>query len=82
MKIKLAELKNLVTLVISYIVIVGVILFAVRLGVALAFYIKSGAFYFAWVDVLSYATAVGLSAGIPLGIGIWFMSWMKKRKQT
>lgn len=82
MKKKLAELKTLLTLVISYIVIVGVILFAVRLGVALVFYIKNGSFYFAWVDVFSYATRVGLSAGIPLGIGIWFMSWMKARKQT
>ncbi|WP_160126008.1 MULTISPECIES: hypothetical protein [Serratia] len=82
MKIKLAELRALVVLVISYIVIVGAILFAVRLGVALTFYIKNGYFYFAWVDVLSYAMTVGLSAGIPLGIGIWFMSWMKTRKNT
>lgn len=81
MKKKLAELKTGIALIISYIVLVGVIVFTVRLGVALIFYIKRGYFYFAWADALNYAASVGLSAGIPLGIGIWFMSWMKARKE-
>ncbi|MFQ6246548.1 hypothetical protein ACLMPP_18990 [Yersinia enterocolitica] len=81
MKNKLAELKTCVVFIISYIILVGVILFIVRFGVALIFYIKNGAFYFAWAEALNYAARVGLSAGIPLGIGVWFMSWMRARKE-
>lgn len=81
MRHKLTELKTIFTLIVSYIIIVGSILFTVRLGVALIFYIKNGSFYFLWIDVLNYSVRVGLSAGIPLGIGIWFMSWMKARKE-
>lgn len=78
----LDEFKKISTLIISHIIIVGVILFSIRLGVTLVFYIKSGSFNFYWTEALNYAIKVGLSAGIPLGIGIWFMSWMKQRKEN
>ncbi|AGB82120.1 hypothetical protein D781_1829 [Serratia sp. FGI94] len=53
----------------------------IRFGVSLVYLFKVGTFYFSWEDDVLYSIKVGIAAGIPAGIGIWFMSWMKVRKE-
>lgn len=50
------------------------------LSVILVF-IHSGTFYFNWIGDLIYSIKAGLASGIPSGIGIWFMLWMKEHKK-
>ncbi|MDN0117867.1 hypothetical protein QVN83_02595 [Yersinia frederiksenii] len=52
----------------------------IRCGVSFIYLFKIGTFYFSWKDDVIYSIKVGLAAGVPAGIGIWFMSWMKTRK--
>lgn len=53
----------------------------IRSGVSLIYLFKTGTFYFSWEDDFIYSIKAGTSAGIPAGMGIWFMSWMKARKE-
>jgi hypothetical protein len=56
-------------------------LLACFLSVILVF-IHSGTFYFNWIGDLIYSIKAGLASGIPSGIGIWFMLWMKEHKKN
>ena len=60
--------------------IIFMTVFLVSLGIAIIFYFQDERFYFDWRKEVFYAFKYGLSGGIPLGIGIWFMSCMKARK--
>lgn len=44
-------------------------------------FLKNGVFVFSWKDVI-YSLKTGVAAGIPTGIGVWFMSWMKQHKES
>jgi len=54
----------------------------VSLGIAIIFFLQDGEFLFSWGEETVYSIKYGLSGGIPLGVGIWFMSWMKARKEN
>lgn len=67
---------------IAYCVITLVItVLIIRCGVSLIYLFKVGTFYFIWKDDVVYSIKAGTSAGVPAGIGIWVMSWMKARKE-
>ncbi|WP_145590702.1 hypothetical protein [Yersinia aleksiciae] len=80
MKIQTVGIK-LLAILICYCVFIltGIALLACLCATFLVF-IKNGTFIFSWEDDVVYSIKVGLAAGIPTGIGIWFMSWMKTRK--
>ncbi|GAA3605265.1 hypothetical protein GCM10023078_35320 [Gibbsiella greigii] len=52
----------------------------IRLAVAVLVYYKYGGLSFDLTDVI-YSLKVGLSGGIPLGVGAWVLSSMKARKE-
>ncbi|HHB7050237.1 TPA: hypothetical protein ACN7KQ_001185 [Klebsiella pneumoniae] len=62
-------------------ILIGVALLSCLCAAYLAF-LKHGRFIFGWEDDVIYSIKAGIAAGIPTGIGVWFMSWMKTRKQT
>lgn len=53
----------------------------IRCGVAIIYLLKVGTFYFSWSDDVIYSFKAGLAAGIPAGVGVWFLSWMKERQK-
>ena len=81
MKIQTVGIKFF-TVLIGYCVLTltGVALLAC-LCAALLDFLKNGSFIFSWEGDVIYSVKAGLAAGIPAGIGIWFMSWMKARKK-
>ncbi|WP_202303618.1 hypothetical protein [Dryocola clanedunensis] len=60
--------------------VIFITVFLVSLGIAIIFYLQDGKFFFSWKKEAFYSVKYGLSGGLPLGAGIWFMSWMKARK--
>ncbi|KNC92567.1 hypothetical protein [Trabulsiella odontotermitis] len=61
--------------------VIFITVFLISLGVAIIFYLQDGSFLFSWWEELYYSLGYGLSAGIPLGVGCWFLSWMKERQK-
>ena len=80
MKKQLSGLKLVTYLVVTFFVYSTAIFFCIRLGVATFFWLKTEKFYFLWIDNALDSLKRGGAISIPLGIGIWFMSWMKARK--
>ncbi|TCL05028.1 hypothetical protein EZJ58_3182 [Sodalis ligni] len=77
-------LKNHVRLIflltISCVIMLFFMIFITRLVVAIVFYFIRGDFYFLWTDFW-YSLKAGFSAGMPLGIGSWFLVKIKTQKE-
>ncbi|AVU35642.1 MULTISPECIES: hypothetical protein [Serratia] len=82
MKINKTGLINLFLLCVYWFLVIFLTVFLVSLSIAIVFYFQDGRFYFRWEGEVLNSLRYGLSGGLPLGIGIWFMAWMKARKQT
>lgn len=81
MKINKTGFIYLFILCIYWLFVIFLTVFLVSLGIAMIFYLQDGNFYFSWEKEVFYSLRYGLSGGLPLGIGIWFMSWIKARKE-
>ncbi|MEB7586615.1 hypothetical protein [Serratia rubidaea] len=81
MKKKLSGIKLVIYLIVTFFIFSVATFFCIRLGVAILFWLKTERFYFLWVDNALDSLKRGGAISIPLGIGIWFMSWMKARKE-
>lgn len=81
MKIQTVGIKLLVYLVFFCVLLFIGMALGTRLVIALIFYYQQNTFIFGWGNDFIYSVKAGLAAGIPAGIGIWFMSWMKDRKE-
>ncbi|CAI1035266.1 Uncharacterised protein [Serratia quinivorans] len=81
MKIKKVGFLFWLFLVVYWPLVICATIFLLKLGISTIFFLTDGLFYFNWKMALSYSIKMGVSGGIPLGIGIWFMSWMKARKE-
>ncbi|MEB7586613.1 hypothetical protein [Serratia rubidaea] len=81
MKIQTVGIKLFIILIFyCVLILIGVALLACLCAASLVFF-KNGKFIFGWENDVLYSVKMGLAAGIPAGIGIWFMSWMKARKE-
>lgn len=80
MKKQLSGLKLVTYLIVTFFICSTAIFFCIRLGVAAFFWLKTEKFYFLWIDNALDSLKRGGAISIPLGIGIWFMSWLKARK--
>lgn len=81
MKIQTVGAKLLAVLIYYCVLILICIALLACLCAALLVYFKNGMFIFDWKDDVVYSIKAGVAAGVPAGIGIWFMSWMKARKE-
>lgn len=72
--------KLIFLLTISFIVMLFSMIFITRLVIAVVFYFTRGDFYFLWTDFW-YSLKAGFSAGIPLGIGSWFLIKITTKKK-
>ncbi len=72
--------KLIFLLTISFIAMIFFMAFITRLVIAILFYFIRGDFYFLWDDFW-YSSKVAISAGIPLGIGSWFLIKLKVQKK-
>lgn len=81
MKKQLSGIKLVIYLIVVFFVFSTVTFFCIRLGVAILFWLKTNEFYFLWSTNILDSLKRGGAISIPLGIGIWFMSWMKQRKE-
>lgn len=61
--------------------VIFITVFLVSLGIAIIFYLQDGKFFFSWEKEAFDSVKYGLSGGLPLGVGVWFLSWMKVRKE-
>lgn len=82
MKINKTGVINLFLLCVYCFFVIYLTVFLASLSIAIVFYFKDGRFYFSWAEEVLNSLKYGLSGGLPLGIGIWFIAWMKARKQT
>ncbi|WP_416042043.1 hypothetical protein ACM3CU_06630 [Edwardsiella ictaluri] len=57
------------------------IIFFIRLLITCIYFYKNGLFEFDWVLNVIYSVKMGLSGGIPLGIGCWILSKLDERKR-
>ncbi|ARD17543.1 hypothetical protein [Edwardsiella piscicida] len=81
MKIRTVGVKlNFVLICYCVLILIGVALLACLCAAILVF-LKNGKFIFSWEDDVLYSVKAGIATGIPTGIGIWFMSWIKARKE-
>ncbi|ARB85814.1 MULTISPECIES: hypothetical protein [Yersinia] len=81
MKIQTVGIK-LLAILICYcvLILIGIALLACLCAAFLVF-LKNGTFIFGWKDDVVYSVKAGIAAGVPTGVGIWFMSLMKARKE-
>lgn len=63
----------------SILIVTASILF-MRLAVYVFHFIQFGVFYFDWSDEIIYSLKVGVASGVPAGIGICIISWVKERE--
>lgn len=63
----------------SIFIVTAAILF-IRLAVSAFHFIQFGVFYFDWNDDIIYSFKLGVASGVPAGIGICIISWVKKRE--
>jgi hypothetical protein len=78
---KYSGIKLIAYLIAAFFIFSTAIFFCVRLGVAIVFGLKTDGFFFSWERGVLDSLKRGAIVSIPLGIGIWFMSWMKERKE-
>ena len=74
-------IKTLLVLITSFTVLIALTMLLIRLGIAFVFFLKDDFFYFSWQNGVMDSARKGLSGGVPLGIGIWIMSWIKANKE-
>ncbi|MBN9931110.1 hypothetical protein HZD82_21185 [Pantoea agglomerans] len=75
-------MKNIVLaikLIFYFFLITTLTLFLVRLGVASVFMISNGGFFFEWRENLFDSIQRGAVIGLVLGIGVLFLSSLKRR---
>lgn len=82
MKINKCSFYYFLFLCIYWPFVIFITVLSVSLGIAIIFFLQDGEFFFSWREETVYSIKYGLSGGIPLGVGIWFMSYMKARKEN
>lgn len=77
-KSKLQALTLLLVYVVFLFLLVG---FVAKFIGSLVSYSKVGIWDFGWVDIVDLFPGV-FAYAIPVGVGIWTLSWLKARKQS
>lgn len=80
MKILLGEAIFLLKMTACSVLIVTVAILFIQLSVYTFHFIQFGVFYFDWNDSVIYSFKVGVASGVPAGIGICIISWVKERE--